>query len=145
VSRRRGYIDAAAGQAKLRDAALLIRLEADYRAGRAVAYPGRITFALDYHGLEGPSVDAACLAEEPAVDQWEAGEGAPTWEQLVALAELTGYPVPFFTKGPLPLAGPGWLCGDSGCEQVSSGPRIEPYRPSPPLARVVVLGGGADR
>jgi hypothetical protein len=134
VTRRRSPIDALARQWKARNAAALVRLEADYRAGRALAYPGRITFALDFQSLDGPSVDRACLAEEPAVDQWEAGEAAPTWEQLVALAGLTGYPVPFFTRGPLSPAGPGWLCGDDGCETVPAADPVEPFRPPPPLA-----------
>jgi hypothetical protein len=52
--------------------------------------PWRISMALDSKGLEGPEVDIACGAQEPEVDLWEAGELYPTWEQVVALAELTG-------------------------------------------------------
>ncbi|AWZ24755.1 hypothetical protein CEJ39_11705 [Rhodococcus pyridinivorans] len=39
-------------------------------------------------GHFGPEVDAACLAEEPAVDRWEAGIEYPSWEQTVALARF---------------------------------------------------------
>lgn len=39
-------------------------------------------------GHFGPKVDAACLAEEPAVDRWEAGVEYPSWEQTVALARF---------------------------------------------------------
>lgn len=63
--------------------------------GKAVPY--RITLNLDRCGLEGPEVDAACNAREPEVDQWEEGILYPRWDQLVALAELTG-------------VDPGWLC-----------------------------------
>lgn len=66
-----------------------------WAAGRVV--PHRITLALDIGQHCGPEVDRACGAEEPAVDQWEEGVRYPTWEQLLLLAELTGYPVGFFT------------------------------------------------
>jgi hypothetical protein len=124
----RTMLDARVDQAAAQAAQALVRLEADYRAGRAVAYPDRITFALDYHDLEGPDVDVACLAVEPAVDQWEAGEAAPSWEQLVALSELTGYPVPFFTRETLEI-GPVWMCGDLTCEVVAPRPPVPPWRP----------------
>lgn len=39
-------------------------------------------------GHFGPEVDAACLAEEPAVDRWEVGVEYPSWEQTVALARF---------------------------------------------------------
>jgi len=107
----------------------LARLEADYRAGRVVAYPGRITTALNINGLEGPSVDRACLAEEPAVDQWEAGEAAPSWEQLVALSELTGCVPAFFTREMLDLGGPVFVCGEHTAEVIQTRPRVEPWRP----------------
>lgn len=63
--------------------------------GRIV--PDRITAALDCQGLEGPDVDVACLAQEPDVDMWEEGTRYPTWEQLLALCELTGMTPRFFT------------------------------------------------
>lgn len=66
----------------------------EWRAGKVV--PHRITTALDLRSLYGPRVDEACGVEEPAVDEWEEGVRYPTWEQLLALAELTGYPVAFF-------------------------------------------------
>lgn len=65
-----------------------------WRAGLVI--PWRITMALDLRSLYGPDVDLACKAQEPDVDQWEAGERYPTWEQLVALADLTGFPPRFF-------------------------------------------------
>lgn len=60
-------------------------------------FPYRITMALDMGGHYGPEVDIACLAEEPAVDEWEAGTRYPTWEQLLALADLTSCMPKFFT------------------------------------------------
>lgn len=67
-----------------------------WRAGGVV--PAAITFALDALGLYGPEVDRACGAEEPAVDLWEAGKLYPTWEQLCALADLTGRTPGFFVQ-----------------------------------------------
>ncbi len=64
---------------------------------RGQVIPHRITTALDIRALYGPEVDRACGVEEPAVDEWEEGVRYPTWEQLLALADLTGYPVKFFT------------------------------------------------
>lgn len=125
-SKPRTMREVAADQA---DAKALARLEADYRAGRALAYPSRITFALDSHDLYGPEVDIACLAVEPAVDQWEAGEAAPTWEQLVALSELTGCAPAFFTRD-LPELGPVFVCGEVTAEVVQPRPRVEPFRPA---------------
>lgn len=70
--------------------------------------PWRITMALDAKGLEGPEVDAQCLAVEPEVDLWETGELYPTWEQLCALGELTGCTPGFFmhTRGEHPKIDP---------------------------------------
>lgn len=67
-----------------------------WRRGQVV--PHRITTALDLRGLYGPEVDRACGVQEPAVDEWEAGVRYPSWEQLLALAELTDFPVKFFTN-----------------------------------------------
>lgn len=61
-------------------------------------YPHRITQALDIRNLDGPEVDHACGAEEPAVDEWEQGVRYPTWEQLLKLARLTGFDPWFFTR-----------------------------------------------
>ncbi len=66
-----------------------------WRRGQVI--PHRITTALDLRALYGPEVDAACGVQEPAVDEWEEGVRYPTWEQLLALAELTDFPVKFFT------------------------------------------------
>lgn len=62
--------------------------------------PARITFALDAKGLYGPEVDEACKASEPDVDLWEAGKLYPTWEQVLALAQLTGCFPRFFMDTP---------------------------------------------
>lgn len=64
------------------------RGHSEWAAGRLC--PDRITLTLDAKGLEGPEVDAQCLAQEPEVDLWEAGELYPTWEQTKALAHLCG-------------------------------------------------------
>jgi hypothetical protein len=83
------------------------RAEAEVRAKRdeAEAYeawtqgqivPYRITQALDIRKLYGPKVDEDCGVREPVVDLWEAGEYYLTWDQLKALARLTGFPVLFF-------------------------------------------------
>ena len=53
--------------------------------------PRAITAALDIRALYGPEVDRACGVEEPAVDQWEAAQLYPSWEQVEALARLTGF------------------------------------------------------
>ncbi len=66
----------------------------EWEAGRLV--PWRLTFALDHRRLFGPEVDQACHAKHPDVDRWEAGTLYPQWHQLVALAELTQFPVKFF-------------------------------------------------
>jgi hypothetical protein len=77
---------------------------------RGQVVPHRITIALDFCELDGPGVDHACGVEEPAVDQWEEGTRYPTWEQLLALAELTGFDVRFFLMpedGQIHAIGPG--------------------------------------
>lgn len=63
--------------------------------------PWRITHALA--DMSGPEVDRACGVAEPTVDHWELGIVYPTWQQLEALAELTGYPVAFFCQTTPPL------------------------------------------
>ncbi len=65
--------------------------------------PQRITEALNVKGLVGPEVDEKCLATEPDVDRWEAGDLYPSWEQLVALSKLTGRTPLFFTLPSDPL------------------------------------------
>lgn len=72
--------------------------EAKRRWEAGLVVPHYITVALDIQGLYGPEVDEACGAAEPDVDRWEAGELYPSWSQLCALAELTGYPVAFFVR-----------------------------------------------
>ncbi|MGJ6127377.1 hypothetical protein QN239_32885 [Mycolicibacterium sp. Y3] len=76
--------------------------------------PRAITAALDMRALYGPEVDRACGVEEPAVDQWEAGQLYPSWEQLQALSRLTGFAVDFFTRAhDVEVAG-GFLCQRGG-------------------------------
>ena len=64
--------------------------------------PERITTALDLRMLYGLEVDRALGGEEPMVDEWESGERVPTFAQVQALAELTGFPVKFFYQPPSP-------------------------------------------
>lgn len=72
----------------------LAKARADWAAGRVV--PWLITIALDGKRLYGPEVDQACGVEEPGVDMWEAGTLYPSFEQLCALAKLTGNAPGFF-------------------------------------------------
>jgi hypothetical protein len=67
----------------------LARARADYDQHKLI--PARITQALDLRGLYGPEVDEACDAAEPDVDQWEAGDLYPTWDQVLLLAKLTDF------------------------------------------------------
>lgn len=69
---------------------------ADWAAGLIAPY--LITTALDMCALHGPEVDEACGVQEPTVDLWESGLVYPTWEQLCALAELTGFAPAFFSR-----------------------------------------------
>lgn len=69
---------------------------ADWEAGLIAPY--LITTALDMCALHGPEVDEACGVAEPTVDHWESGLVYPTWEQLCALATLTGFAPAFFSR-----------------------------------------------
>ncbi|HXH77144.1 hypothetical protein [Nocardioides sp.] len=122
----------------------LADVERRYRDGECTVYPNRITIALDAGGHEGPEVDAACLAAEPAVDQWEAGQAVPTWEQLVALSELTGVAVEFFLDPPDNDIGPGWSCGDGGCRVVLPHAAIAPYGSTGPPPSLTLIAGVTD-
>lgn len=84
-------------QRRAEDQEVMYRLWAD---GRVVPY--LITTALDACEWEGPEVDEACNAREPEVDQWEEGILYPRWDQLVALAELTGRTPMMFCRPPKP-------------------------------------------
>ena len=94
--------------------------------------PRAITAALDARALYGPEVDRACGVEEPAVDQWEAGQLYPSWEQVQALARLTGVGVQFFTRPFDAEVTGGFLCRrrgrGRGCSPLSGvrGPREFP-------------------
>lgn len=90
---------------------------------RGLIIPREISIALDLNGLYGPEVDIACKAEEPAVDMWEAAELYPTWEQLQAVAELTGMPLRRFWKEIVPINPvrglAGFMCGPrGGCKPI---------------------------
>jgi hypothetical protein len=81
------------------------RMAAEHATGHLAPTPARITLALDAPAggrprLEGPDVDLACGAVEPAVDRWETGDEVPTVAQLRALSALTGYPLEFFYLPP---------------------------------------------
>lgn len=122
---------AGAVRAKRREAERNL-LEQRFRAGEELVQPNRITLALDSRALEGPEVDTACGAAEPDVDNWEAGTSAPTWDQLLLLADLTGYPVEFFFREVEPngldrVAGGGFLCGSAGCVAPEGMPYVQPY------------------
>lgn len=69
---------------------------ADWEAGLIAPY--LITTALNMCALHGPEVDEACGVQEPTVDLWESGLVYPTWEQLCALAQLTGFAPAFFSR-----------------------------------------------
>jgi transcriptional regulator with XRE-family HTH domain len=74
------------------------KARSDWAAGRVV--PWLITIALDADGLDGPEVDEACGVPEPGVDMWEAGTLYPSFEQLCALAKLTGKSPGYFMNRP---------------------------------------------
>lgn len=93
--RRAGLRQLQSAQVRARSDAIARR---KWAAGMVVPY--MITLALDAKSLFGPEVDLACGVEEPAVDMWEAGRLYPTWEQLCALAELTGNTPEWFTLEP---------------------------------------------
>lgn len=84
--RARSYAAAAQNQAA----------RVDWEAG--LISPYLITTALDMCALHGPEVDEACGVEEPTIDLWESGLVYPTWEQLCALATLTGFAPAFFSR-----------------------------------------------
>lgn len=96
VAARRRHRAASANRAELRQAADDQVAYQLWRHGLVV--PARITAALDIAGLYGPDVDTACGAQEPDVDLWEAGVKYPTWQQVVALAALTGKTPRYFTQ-----------------------------------------------
>lgn len=105
---------------QLRYARALTRQQKERMLREQRPVPARITLALDAGGHEGPQVDTACGATEPAVDLWECGVEVPTPDQIRLLATLTGFPVGFFF---LPIAaGPildGMvICGPRGCTRV---------------------------
>lgn len=75
--------------------------------------PWRITAALG--DAEGPEVDIACGAVEPAVDRWETGEETPTDAQVDLLAAFTGYaPAWFYRPAPKDLATNAFVCVTDG-------------------------------
>ena len=92
------------------------RQEAERLIATGKPVPARITIALNLGGHEGPEVDVACGAVEPAVDLWEAGREIPTTEQVKLLGKLTGFHPSWFYRPmePGPLVGPIWLCSSRG-------------------------------
>lgn len=88
-------------QERLRADQDLQKAYAGWRLG--LVAPWRITHALDAGGHEGPQVDIACGTAEPAVDEWESGHRYPTFEQLLLLAELTGFSAAWFVRTEEPL------------------------------------------
>lgn len=91
---------------------------AAYWAGKTPT-PERITLALDFCELYGPEVDQALGGEEPMVDEWESGERVPSFEQVQALAEMTGFLVRWFFEPPSPPLEGGWICGSGGCKPLA--------------------------
>jgi len=89
---------AEANRERLADEQATRKAHQDWAAGRVV--PWLITIALDADGLYGPEVDEACGVPEPGVDMWEAGDLYPTFEQLCALAKLTGKTPGYFMNRP---------------------------------------------
>lgn len=66
----------------------------------------RLGAAFDCRGMYGPWVDLAIGTREPNVDNWEAGIGRPTLDQMRRAAFLTRFPVGwFFNSQPLPEIG----------------------------------------
>lgn len=90
--------------------------EADARRAwqAGLVRPDMITMWLDFRGLDGPGVDAACGVAEPTVDLWEAGRVYPSWEQLTALAKLCQVAVWKFTEDPIVDSGQFFLCRSRG-------------------------------
>ncbi|MGV9836660.1 hypothetical protein ACWDUL_21065 [Nocardia niigatensis] len=125
IQQRRHQILQARNKAVAAQAALEAEGRRLWRAGRLI--PWRITIALDHKGLEGPGVDIACGATEPAVDQWEAGILYPTWEQTRLLAELCGVTVPFLCAGDMLPAQP--LCRKWNQHHADTPPPVTAFQP----------------
>lgn len=71
----------------------------------------RLGAAFDLRGMYGPWVDLALDAREPDVDDWEAGRGRPTLDQMRRAAFLTGFKVAWFYD-PKPLPAITWTSLD---------------------------------
>jgi len=93
-------------------------LEQLWAAGQLV--PHRITMALDMNGLQGPEVDRLCEAEEPEVDEWEAGLRYPRLVQVRALADLCDvHPLWFFRQYDQDRGRePAFMCSPRKCEVI---------------------------
>lgn len=97
---------------------------------QGLVVPCAITTFLDMRSLDGPGVDEACGVKEPTVDLWEAGRVYPTWEQLLALADLCQVPVWRFTEPPLHHTdGPIFICGPRTTSHTPEGPPITVFDP----------------
>jgi len=113
----------ARAQGRNRMATRNVEAEKRWRSGYVI--PARITMMLDLRGLYGPEVDVACGVEEPTVDQWEAGEVYPSWEQLQALARLCDVGVIWFTDAmPWRDIGPVFICDRS--KRTGQGAQVTP-------------------
>lgn len=86
--------------------------------------PATITLALDAEGMYGPEVDEQLGGTEPMVDEWETGDRYPTWEQLVALSDLTGYPLGFFFRPTPDVQLLGFTCRVGGCDVNKPSPKV---------------------
>jgi len=91
--------------------------------------------ALDLRELHGPEVDAALSVPEPTVDLWETGQIVPRWVDLLALAELTDFPVAFFFRKESPRITSGFICGPRKCVSLSPPAPIAPVIPLRPENR----------
>jgi hypothetical protein len=87
-----------ANKERLAEERALEKARADWAAGHVV--PWLITISLDAKHLYGPEVDEQCGVPEPGVDMWEAGTLYPSFEQLCALAKLTGKTPGYFMARP---------------------------------------------
>jgi hypothetical protein len=98
------------------------RQESERLLREGTPVPARITMALDLGGHDGPEVDTACGAAEPAVDLWECGVEQPNAEQVKLLSALTGFPVGYFYLPiePGPLIDGMWICwaDKRGCQRL---------------------------
>jgi hypothetical protein len=112
-------------QAKAARARWDAELEDGWRRGKVRPY--LITRALDLANLHGPDVDAMVGAEEPDVDNWEAGTLYPSLQQLRLLSEVSGFPPSFLVAETPELMSPAMFL----CDRSKRG--HDPFVPAAPL------------